>query len=243
MSEALAGLEAELTIWTAEGRRPSFWWRDDDAATPNARLNRLLTIAAESGVPVALAVIPAKAGPALADMLARHKGRSIVLQHGYAHTNHAGPDEKKAEFTATRPADQMATEIAAGRAKLKDLFGPRLQPIFVPPWNRFPEVMLDRLPALGLTGISTYGPRKAREAAPGLVRFNTHVDPIDWKNEKKYLGDDTFFSAVTAHLAARRSGAVDAEEPTGILTHHEVFDDESFETLGYLLALLARHGR
>lgn len=243
MSEALTGLEAELAIWTAEGRRPSFWWRDDDAAVPNAKLNRLLQIAQETGVPVALAVIPAKAGPALADMLARHKGRSIVLQHGYAHTNHGGADQKKAEFLETRSAEEMTAEIAAGQKKLKELFGARLQPIFVPPWNRFPDAMLEHLPPLGLSSISTYGPRKAREAAPGLVRFNTHVDPIDWKHDRKYLGDDAFFQAVTAHLAARRSGAADAEEPTGILTHHEAFDDESFETLGYLLALLARHGR
>lgn len=243
MSGALAALEAELAAWTTAGQRPTFWWRDDDAAAPSAALNRLLVLAEQTGVPVALAVIPMRAGPALADMLARHRGRSIVLQHGYAHTNHAGPDRKKAEFTAERPPDQMASEIAEGQAKLRTLFGDRLQAIFVPPWNRFPDMMLDRLPALGLTGISTYGPRQAREAAPGLVRFNTHVDPIDWKNERKYLGDEAFFGAVTAHLAARRAGTVDTEEPTGILSHHEVFDEEAFETLGYLLALLARHGR
>ncbi len=243
VSEALAALEAELAAWISAGRRPSFWWRDDDAAMPNAKLDRLLTIAEETGVPVALAVVPDRTGPALAELLDRRKGRSIVLQHGYAHTDHARPGEKKAEFTAHRPAAAMQAEIAAGRAILQDLFAGRLQPLFVPPWNRFPDAMLPLLPALGLSGISTYGPRPQREPVPGLMRFNTHVDPIDWKNGRAYLGDEAFFAAVTTHLSARRSGTADPEEPTGILTHHEVFTEASFEALGHLLALLARHGR
>lgn len=243
MSGAEKALEAELAAWTAAGLRPSFWWRDDDAAQPNQKLIRLLRIAAETHVPVALAVIPMRTGPELASLLADMPGRSLVLQHGYAHVNHAGPDEKKAEFTAARPVEAMAAEIAEGRARLQSLFEGRLQPIFVPPWNRFPDLMLPHLPALGIGTISTFGPRKGAQAAPGLIRFNTHVDPIDWRQEKRFVGRDAFFDAIRRHLAARRDHRVDADEPTGILTHHEVFDEEAFAALGDALALLARHGR
>ncbi|HZU89888.1 MAG TPA: hypothetical protein VE993_11575, partial [Stellaceae bacterium] len=59
----------ELDRWGAAGRVATLWWRDDDATAPNDRLDRLLAIAGEA--PVTLAVIPALAAPELACWLAR----------------------------------------------------------------------------------------------------------------------------------------------------------------------------
>jgi len=59
-------LDAELDAWSAAGRTAELWWRDDDAIVPTPALDRLLDIRRRSGVPIALAVIPARAQATLA---------------------------------------------------------------------------------------------------------------------------------------------------------------------------------
>jgi hypothetical protein len=43
------------------------------------------------------------------------------------------------------------------------------------------------------------------------------------------------------HLAARRDGRVDADEPTGLLTHHLIADAETEAFLQRLLAVTRGH--
>ncbi|MGH7029984.1 MAG: polysaccharide deacetylase family protein, partial [Stellaceae bacterium] len=101
-------LSHELDRWGDEGRIATLWWRDDDAAAPGGRLDRLLEIAGT--VPVALAVIPAAAELGLAARLGAPAARSgaappiAVLQHGWSHANHANraAGAKKSEFSAAR---------------------------------------------------------------------------------------------------------------------------------------------
>jgi len=90
-------LTEELDCWDKNGLCATFWWRDDDATTPSPNLHRMLDIAEQHGAPLALAVIPSLAKPELAELLNTHMNVD-VLQHGFAHTNHAPPDEKKSEF-------------------------------------------------------------------------------------------------------------------------------------------------
>ena len=78
-------LAIELDHWTAAGRQASFWWRDDDAVAWTPALERLLARA--EGLPVALAVIPGEAEPALGEALAEFDGVR-ALQHGWRHENH-----------------------------------------------------------------------------------------------------------------------------------------------------------
>jgi hypothetical protein len=103
-----AALAAELSRWRGDGRLPTFWWRDDDATRPSRSLDRLLTIAAGLRAPVALAVIPAAAEAVLAERL--DDARVAVLQHGYAHANHAPDGEKKAELGHHRPLAAMPAD-------------------------------------------------------------------------------------------------------------------------------------
>src|SRR6185503_10933091 len=79
-------LDAELERWRAAGRVATFWWRDDDAVTDTPALRRLLELRASLDVPLALAVIPANADAALAALV---PPEVAVLQHGFAHRNHA----------------------------------------------------------------------------------------------------------------------------------------------------------
>jgi hypothetical protein len=236
-------LMAEFDCWEEAGRVATLWWRDDDAVIPTARLGRLLSIA--SGVPVSLAVIPADAQQELAQWLAQSlrsapKSSVAVLQHGWRHVNHAGVG-KKSEFPAERPRSAVASELAAGWARLSDLFETRAQPVLVPPWNRFDDSLLGLLGGCGLTGISRARPRSASSRAPGVIEANIHVDLVAWKGNRGFVGEDAALSDLVQHLRARRLCAVCVGEPTGILTHHLVQDEATDAFLDRLIAVSVAH--
>ena len=91
-------LNEELDAWATAGRSATLWWRDDDAVEPSPELDRLMTMAQARDLPIALAVIPARASEALAEWLKSLEARATLLQHGYAHQSHAREGEKKAEL-------------------------------------------------------------------------------------------------------------------------------------------------
>ncbi len=216
-------LRDELQRWQDAGLVATFWWRDDDAEEHTAQLDRLLHLSTTLDVAVALAVVPVGATAALAPRL-RQAPHIDVLQHGYAHRNHAPSREKKAELGAHRPLSAMATELRLGWERLVHLI-PECLPVLVPPWNRIDPQLLAQLGELGYCGISTFSPRTAARDAHALTHVNTHVDPIAWRGDRAYCGDDSALRQVLDHLRDRRLGRVDASEPTGLLTHHLVQDD------------------
>ena len=217
-------LAAELARWRAAGRVPRFWWRDDDAVAPSAALDRLLAIVAAQRLSPALAVIPACAAPALAERL---NGQPIaLLQHGYAHQNHAPPGEKKAELAAHRPVPNMLAELRRGAERLAALFGANTR-VLVPPWNRIDARLVEALPAGGFTGLSSYRPRPTAHPTRGLTMVNCHVDIVDWR-ERRFVGEATALGLALGHLAARRAGLADPDEPTGLLTHHALNEPEAW---------------
>jgi len=83
--------------------------------------------------------------------------------------------------------------------------------------------------------------RASRIAASGVVQCNTHVDPIAWRDGRRFIGAERALDDVVAHLALRREGRVDADEPTGLLTHHLVFDADAWRFVGELVARTCRH--
>ncbi len=237
-------LARECDAWAAQGRRVELWWRDDDAVADTPALRRLLDLAA-GRAPVALAVIPAALSAGLAAALARMGGGSAVLQHGFDHRNRAPAGAKKSEFPADRPAAEVAEVLARGRDALRDAFGARFIPALVPPWNRFDAGHLATLARLGYRGISTYLARRNPAPAQEIRQVNTHVDIIDWHAApadaaaRPFLGSGRTLGLLTGHLAAKRRGAADSAEPTGLLTHHLVHETETWEFLGQLLAWTA----
>ena len=149
-------LDEELARWRDAGRTPEFWWRDDDATVPTPPLRHLISLAKASGVPLALAVVPLAAVP---ELFAGHDAR--VLMHGTDHRNRAARGEKKTEFAAAEPDEDAIARLAAAREHLARLAGSRFVPVLAPPWNRFKQTLVARLPAAGLHGLSAYGPRAA----------------------------------------------------------------------------------
>lgn len=234
-----ADLAVEFARWGDAGRVATLWWRDDDAADAGAELDRLLAIAPD--VPLALAVIPAAAGPDLAARLAAAPAAGIAaLQHGWRHANHGGSG-RKSEFPENRPVEAIAADLAAGHARLAALFGGRALAVLAPPWNRFAPCHLALLAASGIAAISQLGPRRNPSPAPGVFAANVHVDLVAWRQGRRFIGEAAALGAILEHLRARRMGRVDADEPTGIMSHHLVHDRQTEDFLARLAEVANAH--
>jgi predicted deacetylase len=232
-------LTDELDLWAAERRIAYFWWRDDDAVQATPALDRLLALQGASGAPLALATIPARIDESLIARLSGLHGIA-ALQHGYSHQNHAAVTEKKSEFPASRPLAQRLTDLQAGQALMRQHFGPRLLPIFVPPWNRLSPDCLPAMAGLGYNAVSAFQLRDGYWAAPGLVRLNTHIDPIDWHGTDNPAAVRRSLAAACAHLRAMR---LDEQtlQPLGLLTHHLRHDETIWDFAALFLATTAQH--
>ena len=115
---------------------------------------------------------------------------------------------------------------------LADAFGCAFLAVLVPPWNRLDTGLVERLTGCGFVGLSTFG-RRAGEAAPGLALINTHLDPVDWRGTRLFVGETAALTRLIAVL--------DAEEPIGILSHHLAMDEAGWAFLDRLLRVLADH--
>lgn len=235
MTAAFAPLDEELAAWTDVGLAPRLWLRDDDATRPTAALDRLLVLARAHDAPVLLAVIPMPCENALADRLA---GEPLVTPavHGFAHANHAAAGAKATELTENaegRPVGAVLAELRSGREKLHRLFGPRLSPILVPPWNRLSDAVADRLGESGFDAVSLFG---WKSRACSLARLDTDVDLVDWRGGR--IGHDLGFIA-TALAGALRAARQRDGRPVGLLTHHLAHDETAWSVLSAVLDRLS----
>lgn len=235
---AWTALFAELDRWAAAGKRLDLWLRDDDAIAPGAALDRLAELAGRFAIPVLLASIPMLAQ----ETLARRLESAPLLrpcQHGAWHRNHAPAGEKKSEFGLHRPRDEVLAEIAAGRARLRALFGERALPVFVPPWNRIDPQIAAALPGLGLSGLSCF--RNFRLGPAGGPRLvNTDLDVIDWHRGRVGRAAGDLLAEMTALLAAGREDGT-RSACFGLLLHHQVHDGAIWDVLTILLDRLSGH--
>lgn len=239
MAAEWPGLAEELDRWGGAGRVATLWWRDDDAAFASAELDRLLALARD--VPIALAVIPGSADIGLAALVGSPVGSGVaVLQHGWRHVNHAA-DRRKSEFPPERSAAAAAADLVAGRARLAELFGASALAVLAPPWNRFDSRFLPLLAASGIGAISQAGPRRCAWPVPGVFAANVHVDLVDWAGGRGFVGEAVAIDLLVGHLRARRLGHFDSAEPTGIMTHHRVQDAAAEAFLDRLLAVTRGH--
>ncbi|WP_413990354.1 glycosyltransferase [Labrys okinawensis] len=229
-AEAEAAAWARLDTVLAARGEIRLWWRDDDAIAATPALDRLLDLARRHDVPLALAVIPAEATPALAERLASEP-LVDVLVHGYSHASHA-PDGRKKQELGYRPLPEMKAELQQALSRLQGLFGPRCLPVLVPPWNRIDPALVKVLPACGFRGLSVSGDGPG-EACDDLAVANIRFDPIDWKNGGGLINSLTLLRQFTQML--------EAGEPLGILTHHLVHDPWIWAFLDRLLEKLKQH--
>ncbi|MFW6076481.1 MAG: polysaccharide deacetylase family protein [Hyphomicrobiales bacterium] len=224
-------LIAELDRCAEAGQRITFWLRDDDAVAVTPALERLLALAGDWDVPVVMAVIPMPAEPALAVHLGELAHVRVAL-HGFAHRNHAPPEDKKQELGPHRPAATVLDELRRGRDRLNELFSHQSVPMLVPPWNRIAADLVPHLPGLGLHTLSTFGEVPTKLPAR-LLQVNCQLDIMDWHKRRGHPAD-----VLAGRLATVvRSGT----DPIGILTHHLDHDEGAWGFLTQLFRLTARH--
>jgi peptidoglycan/xylan/chitin deacetylase (PgdA/CDA1 family) len=224
-------LETALDAIAQGGKAIRLWWRDDDAGRGDPRLERLLELAERRALPLALAVVPVWLDASAQARIAASPQAS-VLQHGFAHRDQAPAGEKTCELGG-RAIATIEAELRRGQATLVDAFGATFLAVLVPPWNRLDRKLIGRLTACGFSGLSTYGRRCAPEAAAGLIQVNTHLDPIDWRGGRLFVGEVAALGRLVAVL--------DPDEPIGILTHHLAMDEPGWRFLDRLLGVLAAH--
>jgi hypothetical protein len=223
-------LARECAAWGESGRLATWWWRDDDAVEATPALDQLLLVARG---PIALAVIPAQLQPSLASRL-KQNPEAAVLQHGFAHRNEAPAGGRKSEFPDERNVTAIERDLGAGLRKLSETFGAQFLPVLTPPWNRIGGRAVAILQSIGFIGLSRYLPRSAAQIH-GVNQVNTHVDIIDWRGSngpvRGFLGESACLDLFIGHLRARRLATVDAQEPTGVLSHHLVHDPATWRFL------------
>ena len=244
-------LKRELDAWGDTGQAATVWWRDDDAVDCSPALDRLLALAAQNHVPLNLAVVPAHATGALAARLARAGPSVAVLQHGFAHINHAPAGEKSMELGRHRSGVAICEELTRGWAMLTEKFGEQAVPVLVPPWNRIAGEFVPILASLGFHGLSGHTARTAVRLVGGLAVCNTHLDVMQWRPERKFLGEEEALDLLIGHLGTRRRATsespaaglrlADPDEPTGLLTHHLVMDEAAWRFVSRLLGTLRDH--
>lgn len=234
-----APVQNALERYQAAGGTLRFWWRDDDATRPTPALDRLLALSEGVGVPVALAVIPARAEPALRQRIDAAPGIDLLV-HGLAHADHAPAGQKKAEFGAHRPQETLLDDARAGLNRLASLTDGATLPVFVPPWNRIAPDLVPLLAGIGYRGLSVFGPLDPARYVSGLVRVNTHVDPIAWKAGGSLLDPREIVAKVATLIDQRLETGHEQAEPLGLLTHHLVHDEAIWSFVTALLEALAR---
>lgn len=211
----------------------TFFFRDDDAGWADARLRALLDVFAERAVPIDLAAIPVAVAPPLARALLARAGRVqplAVHQHGYIHVSHE-LEGRRCEFGPARSAAAQRADIAAGRRRLEQLFGPALEPVFTPPWNRCTAATGTALLELGIGVLS----RDRTATALDLDGLRELPVQVDWFAKRK--GRPLGRAEVGEQLAARAA----ERAPLGVMLHHAEMEEEDMLAVGDLLDLVCAH--
>ena len=228
-------LDAELDRWAP--MKAVFWWRDDDAVASTPALHRLLSLQNDLDLPLHIAAIPALASPCLAQKIDGCAGRRVrILAHGWKHDNRAAVAEVTSEFPASRSPADVRRELRMGQRLLADMFGPRLAPVFVPPWNRFACRLVGLLDEAGFTHLSMDGDFHVAK----IPTCNVHADVIDWRTTKAAHLDTLLATIVTA-LRLRRWQVIPKSAPIGVVTHHRAHDESIWKLTFTLLCRLKTH--
>ncbi|WP_189434894.1 polysaccharide deacetylase family protein [Pseudovibrio japonicus] len=207
-------LISHLNWFHERGRQVRFWWRDDDAVAPTPALETLLNLSEEFGIPLSLSVIPKYAEEELARRL-KSTSAVHVLHHGWQHKNYQDKsrEEKSSEFGWRRSAQDLTRELVEGKQTLQELFGSRFVPLFVPPWNRIAPPAVHLLQQQGGYGLSAFTWMNHFR----MPHVQSHVDIIEWRKDKHFIGWDCARKRLDLELCRRRTNSTD---PIGLLSHH-----------------------
>jgi len=222
------GLERELDLWARAGRRPIFWWRDDDARTATPALSRLAALAERFAAPLLLAVVPTDDAPALKPFL--QDGLIRAAQHGVDHEDRSEGEGARAQFHPRSPVEAVRLAVAEAGGRLAPL---EPDPIYVPPWNTVTPNLAPALTAAGFRGVSGFGGDLRQD--DGLLRLDAHIDVMRWSPRPRFRGEAALLGGLVGRLSALRRAGLWGE-PTGLLTHHLDHDESAWAFLDRLFS-------
>jgi peptidoglycan/xylan/chitin deacetylase (PgdA/CDA1 family) len=228
-------VDIEAGAWRRRRRSPRLWWRDDDARTPSARLERLMDLSNRHRIPVTLAVIP---DVDLADLVSatRRSPGVEMIQHGCDHVDRSSESARSSEFHPLTPPSEVRQAIESGWSRLAG--ATRAIPIFAPPWNVMTPNVREALRDTPLRAVSLIG--AVSDLDDGLREINTHLDIMLWR-PPRFRGDVAILAKLWRLLRARRrTGRWD--EPIGLLTHHRNLDEDAWRFLERFLVRTSREG-
>lgn len=231
MKTAFAKLETMLAGLSAQGRRISFFFRDDDVDVDEPSLRRLLEVFSSRGLPLALGVIPALLTDEAASWLKEERraqgGRIELVQHGWQHINHE-TEGRKCEFGPSRDYAAQHADIAQGLARMRAAFGTDFFAAFIPPWNRCTDDTFRALDDLKFQVLSKDGQRLT--TGYGFREISTTIDLCRWRGGAALKPADE----IEAELIAQATEF----NTIGVLLHHKVMRDDAFGLLSALLDVL-----
>jgi hypothetical protein len=133
-----------------------------------------------------------------------------------------------------RPLDAVLGDLNQGFARLTVLMPEKFLPVLVPPWNRMSDSVRDARQQTGLFGLSMFGPTPGND----LHWVNTHLDIFEWKPVRRPIERAEAYACLSSELERRLA---EDPEPLGILTHHLVHEEASWDFLDELFGLTAKH--
>ncbi len=226
-------LDDEVARWRDAGRDVELWWRDDDATDTGAALDRLLALAARdrgaAGTRRRARRVPRRHWPS-----GWPPSPAIdVLQHGYAHANHALPPDKKSELGPHRPAMLVLGELGTGRMALERLFATARSAgagAALEPHRARRSFRLCRRSASAACRPSPPGAAPSRfEACGRSTRTSTS------STGKTGATLSAMMPHVAALVEALRQSRSATSEPVGVLSHHLAMDEGAWDFLRSIL--------
>ena len=227
-------LRRSLELLQAEGKKVRIFFRDDDIDEDEDFLVRLLDLFLAHGVPLNLAIIPDLLSDATVRRLHTRElwiPESLgLIQHGWKHINHE-QEGRKCEFGISRSLADKYNDIARGKSRLEEAFGPRFYPAFTPPWNRCTHDTYGVLDELGFVVLSK---DREKDSAQGhrFQEISTTLDLYRWKDGATLKPADEIVPALISQMRDL--------DTIGILLHHKVMDRTALTFLDQLLDELAR---
>ena len=231
----MASLDTVQETLERKNRPTYIFFRDDDAGWANDRLPALGELFEDRNVPLDMAVIPNELHDECIDQIAGllHGSPDLfhIHQHGYSHENHE-TNGRKSEFGKCRAAQDQFVDIEKGYARLLDIFGDRVEPIFTPPWNRCTQDTVDALNEAGLSILSRDVGAESL-ALTDLVEIPVAVDWVKLRNADK-SGNNESINRLSKHLASA--------DVVGIMLHHEHMDEAELAFLDEVVTVLLGSG-
>lgn len=193
--------------------------RDDDVWTLDKSFRFFFDLARDHAVPVVYAVIPGKMDKGLVRFLRRAKEKTPrlldIVQHGWRHLNHSPRAGIKYEFGISRSLKSQREDIRQGARLMRQAFGDRFTPAFVPPFHGYDERTLRVLQAEGFWAFSA-GNRR-REGKNRLIELPAKI------SFSRYERDGLCSVHNAADMVEMLIKDMVRRPVSGIVTHHTDF--------------------